>query len=74
VVLFEQPGEKGQAGCAETRTQLGGNAIERSGIDQGLGGNEGPNSKTVPTITTQPITSSQSPWRIMAFKGMQPVP
>jgi hypothetical protein len=42
--------------------------------DQGLGGRDGPSKRTVPTITTQPTASSQSPWRIMALRGMHPVP
>lgn len=41
---------------------------------QGLPGRLGPSSRTVPTITTQPTASSHSPWRIMDFRGMQPVP
>ena len=73
VVLFEHPGEKRQS----VRRGLAGLAPEadpRRGRGQGLGGREGPSSRTMPEITTQPTASSQSPWRIIDFSGMQPVP
>ena len=66
--------KKGREAVQKQKLSPSGPVVRRSVFAYGLGGNDGPNSKTVLTITTQPTTSSHSPWRIMAFRGMQPVP
>lgn len=53
--------KKGREAVQKQNLSPSGPVMGRAVFDQGLGGNDGPKSKTVLTITTQATASSHSP-------------
>ena len=53
--------KKGREAVQKQKLSPSGPVVRRSVFAYGLGGNDGPNSKTVLTITTQATASSHSP-------------
>ena len=53
--------KKGREAVQKQKLNPSGPVVRRAVFAYGLGGNDGPNSKTVLTITTQATASSHSP-------------